>query len=295
MSEWKEYRFSDFVIVNPSVKIPREQIVSFVEMKDLTDGQRFCEPSQQRILSSGSRFENGDILFARITPCLENGKICQVKGLKNGHGFGSTEFHVFRGKSNVSDSDFVYYLCRWRDVRDHAEKNFHGTSGRQRVPKQAFDDLFLNLPELREQKIIASILSNLDDKISLLHRENATLEKMAETMFRQWFVEEAKEDWEMGKIADYALHFKDAIHPQKNQTTYYSHYSIPAFDNGKNPIKELGQEIQSNKYKVPEFCILFSKLNPHKDKRVWLVQNKLETNAICSTEFQIVLPKRKQY
>lgn len=202
MSEWKEYRFSDFVNINPSVKIPKKQLVSFVEMKDLTDGQRFCKPSQERFLSGGSRFENGDTLFARITPCLENGKICQVKGLKNGIGFGSTEFHVFRGKSIISDSDFVYYLCRWSDVRDHAEKNFDGTSGRQRVPKQAFDDLYLNLPELSEQKSIASILSSLDDKIDLLHRQNATLEKMAETLFRQWFVEEAKEDWETGKLAD---------------------------------------------------------------------------------------------
>ena len=197
MSEWKEYRFSDFVHVNPSVKIPKEQLVSFVEMKDLTDGQRFCEPSQERLLSGGSRFENGDTLFARITPCLENGKICQVKGLKNSIGFGSTEFHVLRGKSKVSDSDFVYYLCRWNEVRDHAEMNFDGTSGRQRVPKQAFDDLFLNLPELPEQKSIASVLSCLDDKIDLLHRQNATLEKMAETLFRQWFVVEAKEEWEI--------------------------------------------------------------------------------------------------
>lgn len=194
MSEWKEYRFSDFVNINPSVKIPKKQLVSFVEMKDLTDGQRFCKPSQERFLSGGSRFENGDTLFARITPCLENGKICQVKGLKNGIGFGSTEFHVFRGKSIISDSDFVYYLCRWSDVRDHAEKNFDGTSGRQRVPKQAFDDLYLNLPELSEQKSIASILSSLDDKIDLLHRQNATLEKMAETLFRQWFVEEDNDD-----------------------------------------------------------------------------------------------------
>jgi len=205
MSEWKEYRFSDFVHVNPSVKIPNEKLVPFIEMKDLTDGQRFCEPSQERLLSSGSRFENGDTLFARITPCLENGKICQVKGLRNNIGFGSTEFHVFRGKKNVSDSDFVYYLCRWMDVRDHAEKNFDGTSGRQRVPKQAFDDLFLNMPELHEQKNIASILSSLDDKIDLLHRQNATLEKMAETLFRQWFVEEAKDVWESKSLSSIAV------------------------------------------------------------------------------------------
>jgi type I restriction enzyme, S subunit len=194
MSEWKGYRFSDFVTVNPSVKILEKEAVSFVEMKDLTDGKRYCEPSQLRNLSGGSKFENGDTLFARITPCLENGKICQVRNLKNEVGFGSTEFHVLRGKENTSDTDFVFYLSRWKEVRDHAELNFDGTSGRQRVPKQAFDDLILNLPPLSEQKSIASILSSLDDKIDLLQRQNATLEAMAETLFRQWFVEEAKEE-----------------------------------------------------------------------------------------------------
>jgi type I restriction enzyme S subunit len=196
MSEWKEYKFSDFVLVNPSVKIDREREISFVEMKDLENGKRFCEPNQNRLLSGGSRFQNGDTLFARITPCLENGKICQVRKLKNNVGFGSTEFHVLRGKDNVSDTNFVFYLSRWNEVRDHAEKNFDGTSGRQRVPKQAFDDLFLNLPPLPEQHAIASVLSSFDDKIDLLHRQNQILEKMAETLFRQWFVEEAKEQSE---------------------------------------------------------------------------------------------------
>jgi type I restriction enzyme, S subunit len=203
MSEWKEYRFSDFINLNPSVKIPKGIKVSFVEMKDLENGKRFCEPSQKRDLSGGSRFENNDTLFARITPCLENGKICQVRNLDDGIGFGSTEFHVFREKQNISNSDFIYYLSRCPDVRDHAEINLDGTSGRQRVPRQAFDDLILNLPHLPEQKAIASILSSLDDKIDLLHRQNTTLEKMAETLFRQWFVEEAKEEWEEKPLSDY--------------------------------------------------------------------------------------------
>ena len=203
MTEWKEYKFSDFVEINPSVKIPKGIPVSFVEMKDLDSSVRYCESSQKKELTGGSRFINGDTLFARITPCMENGKICQVRNLENGIGFGSTEFHVLRGKDGVSDSDFVYYLSRWDEVRDHAEHNMEGSSGRQRVPKQAFDNLYLNLPPLPTQHRIASILSSLDDKIDLLHRENATLEQMAETLFRQWFVVEAKEEWEEGKLTDY--------------------------------------------------------------------------------------------
>lgn len=196
MSEWRECRFSDFVEINPSVKLPKESSLSFVEMKDLDSGKRYCLPSQERVLAGGSRFEEGDTLFARITPCLENGKICQVKGLKDSIGFGSTEFHVFRGKKDISDANFVYYLSRWSEVRDHAEINLDGTSGRQRVPKDAFNDLILSYPLLEEQRAIAGVLSSLDDKIDLLHRQNATLEKIAETLFRQYFIENPKPEWE---------------------------------------------------------------------------------------------------
>ncbi|TDB64664.1 restriction endonuclease subunit S [Arundinibacter roseus] len=202
MSEWKEYRFSDFVKINPTVSLNGWDEYSFVEMKDLEDGNKFCFPKIKKKKAGGSKFQNGDTLFARITPCLENGKICKVKNLENNLGFGSTEFYVLRGNENISDTEFIYYLSRWKEVRDHAEINLDGTSGRQRVPKASFDDLIILMPPLPEQTAIASVLSSLDDKIDLLHRQNATLEKMAETLFRQWFVEEAKEEWEEGTISD---------------------------------------------------------------------------------------------
>lgn len=202
--EWKEYKFSEFVNINPSVSLKANEEYSFVEMKDLEDGNKYCFPKIKKIKGGGAKFQNGDTLFARITPCLENGKICQVKGLENNLGFGSTEFYVFRGKEDISDTEFVYYLSRWNDVRDHAEINLDGTSGRQRVPKASFDDLQLIMPPLPEQKAIALALSSLDDKIDLLHQQNQTLEALAETLFRQWFIEEAKEDWEERPLSSIA-------------------------------------------------------------------------------------------
>ena len=107
--------------------------------------------------------------------------------------------------------------------------------------------------------------------------------------------EEAKEDWEEGTVADFAQHCKESLNPQKHPTTVFQHYSIPAFDDGKRPTIETGENIQSNKYLVPSNCILFSKLNPHKDKRVWLMLDDVPDNAICSTEFQIVKPSNPEY
>ncbi len=233
-SEWKEYKFSDFVIINPTVKLPSKEQVSFVEMKDLVDGKRYCYPSSTRENGSGAKFENRDILFARITPCLENGKICQVEGLKNGIGLGSTEFLVFRGKPEISNTDFVFYLSRWMEVRSHAEINLDGTSGRQRVPKECFNDLILNLPQsLHEQTAIAAVLSSLDDKIDLLHRQNQTLEALAETLFRQWFVEEAKEEWEeveLGKLIEVVIDNRGKTPPTVEFKTEYPLIEVNALN-----------------------------------------------------------------
>lgn len=199
---WREYKFSEFVDINPPTELKSDEEYSFVEMKDLNENRKKVYSTQKRKLQGGSRFINGDTLFARITPCLENGKICQVSGLTNNKGFGSTEFLIFRERERVSYSDFIYYLSRWREVRDFAELNMGGTSGRQRVSKTAFNELILELPPLPEQKAIAEVLSNLDDKIDLLHRQNKTLEDMAQALFRKWFVEEVKEDWEKIKLSE---------------------------------------------------------------------------------------------
>lgn len=205
MGEWKERTFSKWVSISPQVKLVKGQYYSFVEMKDLEPSNKFCEPSLKRVLTGGARFEEGDTLFARITPCLENGKICKVRNLENGVGFGSTEFLVFRGIPDISDTDFVYYLSRWNEVREFAEINLHGTSGRQRVPKEAFSELLLTLPPLSEQQAIAEVLSSLDDKIDLLHRNNRTLEEIADTLFRQW--RNSHDHLVLGTIKDY-LHIQ---------------------------------------------------------------------------------------
>lgn len=202
MSEWKEYCFSDAIEICPTVSLKGTDSYSFVEMKDLSDDNRYCHPSIERKLSGGSRFQDRDTLFARITPCLENGKICQVTGLKNGVGFGSTEFLVFRGKKDITDNAFVFYLSRSEEVRSFAEQNFDGTSGRQRVPKSTFDNLPIVIPPLHEQRAIAGVLSSLDDKIDLLHRQNKTLEGIAGALWRKMFVEEADPGWRKGKLGD---------------------------------------------------------------------------------------------
>ena len=189
MGEWKTYRLGNVAEINPKVPIKLGKEYSFIEMKDLEPSRKIVLPSVVKEFKSGSKFENGDTLFARITPCLENGKICQAQGLKNGIGFGSTEFLVFRGIKNVSDSDFIYYLTRSEFVRNSAIQAMTGTSGRQRVEKGALEKLEISIPDINEQQRISSILSSLDDKIELNLQMNETLEAIAQGIFKEWFVD----------------------------------------------------------------------------------------------------------
>jgi len=135
------YRVKDFVDFNPRIPLPREGDVPFIEMAALpTSGRDIIEIGQRSVGSGGARFQNGDTLLARITPCLENGKGAQVAGLDGpGVGQGSTEFIVMRAKDR-RDRDFVYYLSRHPDFRTHAIQQMSGTSGRQRVAWQSISE-----------------------------------------------------------------------------------------------------------------------------------------------------------
>lgn len=103
-----------------------------------------------------------------------------------------------------NDRKFLYYVFSNKDFQSFIVENATGTTI-PNVPLKGLREYTFNIPTLSEQKSIAAVLSSLDDKIDLLHRQNTTLEKMAETLFRQWFVEEAKEEWEeirLGSIVE---------------------------------------------------------------------------------------------
>ncbi len=189
--KWSLTILDNAVQINPPVPLARGETYPFVDMQGLHPGTRDVGQSEHRIFSGGgSRFMSGDTLMARITPCLENGKIARFKGsmpLEKAHG--STEFIVIRGKEGVTDNDFAYYLTRSDIVRERAISQMTGSSGRQRVPIDALRRLEVPIPSLAEQRAIAEILGSLDDKIELNRRMNETLEAMARAIFKSWFVD----------------------------------------------------------------------------------------------------------
>jgi len=189
--EWRELTFSEAVFINPPVRLERGCHYPFVDMSAVSPEFRCAYANEEREFSgSGSRFQHGDVLMARITPCLENGKIarfCASESSQVAHG--STEFIVIRGRPSVTHTDFAYYLTLWEEVRGYAISHMTGTSGRQRVPTDSFDHLTVPIPPLPEQRAIAHILGTLDDKIELNRLMSETLEQMARALFKAWFVD----------------------------------------------------------------------------------------------------------
>lgn len=157
--------------INPQVRIPKGTEVPFVSMDQVVPGQRNVSAAEKRLFKGGSKFEHGDTLMARITPCLENKKIAQY--LPPNHASpsaGSTEFIVIRGKNGVSITPFAYYFVQSPDIHELAISLMTGTSGRQRVDTEAFRMSEIWLPNLTTQEKIVKVLGSLDDKIAANQR-----------------------------------------------------------------------------------------------------------------------------
>lgn len=163
---WKNVPFSELVEFPPKIYLEKNELYDNIPMDVVDGGIKYVQEINQRVYTGGgAKFANGDTIFARITPCLENGKIAKVKGLEKEVGFGSTEFFVFRAKENISDPDFIYYLAKTDLVRQPAIKSMVGASGRQRADKGVVEQIKVpNIP-IPIQHRIASILSAYDDLI----------------------------------------------------------------------------------------------------------------------------------
>lgn len=184
-------KLSDLIDFNPKRPLEKGALTPFIEMADLPEGERDVSGIGNRVFNGGgSKFKNGDTLFARITPCLENGKTAKVSGLpENAVGHGSTEFIVMAAKDPGADEDFVYYVARHPEFRAYAKGRMEGTSGRQRVSWQAIADYEIPDFSSLERSGIGSVLSSMDNLISNNRRVNQALEAMAHTLFKAWFVD----------------------------------------------------------------------------------------------------------
>jgi type I restriction enzyme S subunit len=174
---WSLRKVTDVVWVNPPTKVPREGKKPFVPMSSLANDLMLINSIEYRTGNSGSKFKNGDTLFARITPCLENGKTAFVQFLPSSDAvaFGSTEFIVLRSQELCPE--FVYLLARSDGFRDNAIKSMTGATGRQRVDEACFDKFVFACPDPQTIAAFSELMSPMFRNINILAEKNANLRR----------------------------------------------------------------------------------------------------------------------
>ena len=184
-------KLKDICIINPKSPVLAENLpVSFVPMPKVGENGEF-DPSEikpyHEVKKGFTSFQEGDVLFAKITPCMENGKGAVARYLLNGYGFGSTEFHVLRPNPALVTSEWLYYLTRRHEFRKEAERNMTGSAGQKRVPKTFLENYEINLPSLSVQHEQTKNLNLIGNLIALRREQLSKLDELVKARFVEMF------------------------------------------------------------------------------------------------------------
>ncbi|MCM8816804.1 MAG: restriction endonuclease subunit S, partial [Candidatus Omnitrophica bacterium] len=179
---WEVNFISKLMLFDPSENLDKNVVYPYVEMKHVSTTSMVCEFDHKHYTGSGSKFRFGDTLFARITPCLENGKIALVWFLNSDEkGFGSTEFIVMRGKYEYL-KEFIYLFAKTDDFREFAINSMSGTSGRQRVIKEALEMYKFAIPPSSILQKFHSLVEPLFQKVILNQKQIMVLRKVRDKL-----------------------------------------------------------------------------------------------------------------
>ena len=181
--------------INPKTIYPADiEEVSFIPMECISDiyGE-ILSMRNGKVFNSGSytSFQEGDVVWAKITPCMQNGKCAVAKELKNGYAYGSTEFHVFRSNKNAIP-EYIYCFLRSKRLRSVAMEYFTGSAGQQRVGTDFFETLTIPcLPihsevpnQLTQEKVVKKVFA-INNQIKDLHQEAECIREQAKREFEE--------------------------------------------------------------------------------------------------------------
>jgi type I restriction enzyme, S subunit len=179
---WKVMPLPKAIEINPRRRLQPGMIAPYLDMKNMPTHGHCPDNVIQREFTSGNKFQNGDTLLARITPCLENGKTAFVDFLNDGQiGWGSTEYLIFAPKPPLPPQ-LGYLLARSESLRTHAIQNMTGTSGRQRVPAECFDSYLVVVPPSKIAARFGQIAAPMFEKIRRSVDESHMLAAIRDTL-----------------------------------------------------------------------------------------------------------------
>lgn len=184
-------RLGECCILNPrrpNIALCDTDKVSFIPMPAVSEDGYLVDMTDEeygKVKKGFTYFENNDVLFAKITPCMENGKGAIVHGLTNGIGMGSTEFHVLRPINGISSPYWLLALTRMPIFRERAAKNMSGTGGQKRVSASYLDHFMVGLPAIEEQRRFEAIYKQADKSKSYVRIALKNLESILGYCIRQ--------------------------------------------------------------------------------------------------------------
>ena len=206
----KMYKIGQLCDINPktSINLELDKEVSFVPMNAVSVD---CKIDTSRSIALDSIknytiFKNGDILFAKITPCMENGKGCIADKLKNGYGAGSTEFIVLRPKRELVTQKWLHFFLSQKSFRLHCQQHMTGSAGQKRVPTKFLANCDVPCPSLSEQERIVSLIeelfSQLDASVAELKTAKERLKVYRQAVLKEAFGTNNTTVVEISKIVD---------------------------------------------------------------------------------------------
>lgn len=277
MSEWQTYNLGSVIDIHDNKRIPLSTM-----QREKRKG-RFPYYGAQGIIDyiDGFIFDGNYILIAEDGENLKS-RQSNVAIQVSGQFWVNNHAHIVSSNA-LSNQTLIYYILNSIDLDQYITG-----SAQPKLNQEMLRSIVITLPSRPTQDAIAETLASLDDKINLIIRQNTTIEALAQTYFRQWFLEENDND--PLTVSDIATLENNSVNPGRQPLEPFYHYSIPAYDNAQTPAVELGKTILSNKFVVLPSTILVSKLNPV-TPRIWRIDGNVMPNSVCSTEFQVLKPK----
>lgn len=185
---------SHLAYINPSTRFPnrsKEIQISFVPMESVNETYAEITDHEDCLIEESkgfTRFQEGDLLWAKITPCMENGKSAIAKGLTNGYGCGSTEFHVIRPKKSKLMVEYIHILLHMKVVRQTAKLYFGGSAGQQRVAVDFLENFNVPLPSMEKQQEVVNFVINLRNRAKTLREEGKVILEDAKRKVEQMII-----------------------------------------------------------------------------------------------------------
>lgn len=281
MSDWTTYKLGNVIDIHDSRRVPLSTM-----QREKRKG-KFPYYGAQGIIDyiDDYIFDGNYLLIAEDGENLKS-RQSNVAIQVSGKFWVNNHAHIV-SSNQLSNQTLIFYVLNSIDLDQYITG-----SAQPKLNQEMLKSIVISLPSRPMQDAIAEVLGSLDDKIDLLTRQSGTLETLAQTYFRQWFLEECDNDAVL--VSNIATLENNSMNPRRQPLEPFYHYSIPAFDNNQTAVVELGKAILSNKFCVLPNTILVSKLNPV-TSRIWRIGEDVQPNSVCSTEFQVLKPKDMRY